>query len=317
MPEEASGAGSGPGERFDVEFVWEWSVRVSFVGAGAVGIELLDRLGGGGKDEAAMVVERMGFADSGLERVVGILWVDWIRDGGGRSKLLFVSFSDGRGGRIGFIASSCGDIGLRGSSGAISAGGCNPIPFNVGFVILLGTGIGTVGLIDGGEYLRRSSEGATKGELVTICGDRGGGGGGGVFGIGSGVFGRWSSCLGRIGRGDNGGFGPTGVTTTVAERGGSRGLVGVAGGRTENDSFSNVAGGLCGESTVITGCREDVDTVLRPSVRTVGGNCGDLGGPSALMFLSGGSIRGFAFGLGGGCGEGTLAGRPSTPRALA
>jgi len=157
--------------------------------------------------------------------------------------------------------------------------------------------------MDGGEYLRRGSEGAISGELVTIWGDRDGGGGGGVFGMGSGVFDRWSSCLGRTGRGDNGGFVPTGVTTTVAERGGRSGLVGVAGGGTEDESRSNVAGsGLCGESTVMTGCRDAdvVDTVLRPSTRTVGINCGDLGGPRALLFLSGGSIRGFAFGLGGG-----------------
>jgi len=263
------------------------------------------------------VVERIGLLDSGLGRVAAIFCNDWIRDGGGRSKLLFPSLSEGRGGRIGFVASSCGEFGLRGRSGAMGAGGCSPTPFTaVGFVILLGTGIVAGDLFDGGEYLRRGSAGEINGELFTICGDRGGGGGGGVFGIGSGVLGPcWSSCLGRIGRGDNGGFVPTGVTTTVAERGGSNGLVGVTGGGTEDDdSVSNgVAGGLCGESTVMTGCRDVADTTLRPSVRTVGINCGDLGGPSALLVLSGGSIRGFAFGLGGGCGEGTLAGRPSTP----
>jgi hypothetical protein len=130
----------------------------------------------------------------------------------------------------------------------MGAGSCSPTPFTaVGFVILLGTGIVAGDLFDGGEYLRRGSAGEINGELFTICGDRGGGGGGGVFGIGSGVLGPcWSSCFGRIGLGDNGGFVPTGVTTTVAERGGSNGLVGVTGGGTEDDdSVSNgVAGGL-------------------------------------------------------------------------
>jgi hypothetical protein len=283
-------------------------------------MELFDRFGGGGNDvRAKVVVERIGFEDSGLGRIALMFCRDWIRDGGGLSKLLLVSLSEGRGGRTGFVASSCGEVGLRGRSGAISAGGCNPTPFTAaGFVILLGTGIGAGVLFDGGEYFRRGSADETNGEFATICGDRGGGsGGGGVFEIGSGVFGPCrSSCFGRIGRGDNGGFVvPTGVTTTVTERGGRDGLVDVAGGTTEDDSMSKngLADGVCGESTVMSGCRDDADTTLRPSVRTVGVNCGDRGGPSAvLVVLSGGSIRGFALSLGGGCGEGTLAGRPST-----
>ena len=66
VPEEASGMGGGPGESFVVEFVRECSVKFSFVGAGAGGIELLDRLGGGGKDVAAIVVERIALVDSGF-----------------------------------------------------------------------------------------------------------------------------------------------------------------------------------------------------------------------------------------------------------
>ena len=272
-------------------------------------MELFERLGGGGKDGRPMVLERIRFVvDSGFERVGGRVWAGWIRAGGGRSKVLFVSFSEGRGGRIGFaVTSSCGEVGRLGRSGAICAGGCSPTPFATGFVILFGTGIATGDLIDGGEYFRRVSGGVMNGGLGTICGDRGGGGGG-VFGIGSGVFGPcFSSCFCRMGRGDNGGFVPTGEASIVAERGGRDGRVGAGGGI---ELVSRVPGELWGESTVITGYCEDAEMALRPSVRGVGINCGERGGPSALG-LSGGSKCGFDFGLGGGCGEGTLTGRPS------
>jgi hypothetical protein len=117
--------------------------------------------------------------------------------------------------------------------------------------------------------------------------------------------GRDSSCFGLKGRGDRGGL-PEESAITEGERGGSVGRVGVAGG-TNGDSVSATAG-LRGDSTVMTGCRDDKDTALLDSSFGVEGNCGGVGPPVVCGRSGRGSIRGFVFGLGGGWGDAVLAG---------
>lgn len=145
-----------------------------------------------------------------------------------------------------------------------------------------------------------------KGEVVGTLGDLEGGGGG-VLGD-SGVRGQ-SSSFSRAGRGDKGGF-PLALPPTVPERGGSVGRSGVGGGPEIVSARVIGAAGDCGDSTVITGLRGDRDTVLRPSFLGVGNNCGDLSGARPVA-RSRGVIRGFGFGLGGGCGDDVLIGLPS------
>ena len=118
--------------------------------------------------------------------------------------------------------------------------------------------------------------------------------------------------MARIGRGDSGGL-ALAVPATVAERGGSTGRDDVGGGHDVLSRGVMGADGVCGESTVIEGVRGDNDTVLRPSCRGVANNCGDLGGARPGV-RSGGSIRGFGFSLGGGCGDDVLIGGPSATR---
>ena len=108
-----------------------------------------------------------------------------------------------------------------------------------------GTGIRCVDIAfdEGGEYLRCVSGGA----LNVVPGVRGdlGGGGGGVFGK-SRDLGR-SSGFGRTGRGDKGGLLPE-FATTLTDRGGSEGRVGVGG----STAFSTPPAAN-GDSTIITG----------------------------------------------------------------
>ena len=70
------------------------------------------RCGGGGKAETAIGVGLAGLV-SFLGRVEKFC-MECSREGGGRSKILLVSFSFGRGGRTGFGGSCCweGEIGL-------------------------------------------------------------------------------------------------------------------------------------------------------------------------------------------------------------
>ena len=72
-------------------------------------IGLLFRFGGGGKAIRAVVALLIGFESSCFTRTFCVVW---IRDGGGLSNCFFMSFSVGRGGRMGRGASiSGGDVG--------------------------------------------------------------------------------------------------------------------------------------------------------------------------------------------------------------
>ena len=113
-----------------------------------------------------------------------------------------------------------------------------------------------------------------------------------------------SSCLGRTGRGDNGGLNP-GLAATVADLGGRSGRDGVGGG-----AGSSCAVFACGDSTVIVG-RGDIENALLSVLGVVIGiGCGDRGGTNPCG-RSGSNRGGFAFGFGGGCGDNVLEGRLS------
>lgn len=90
-----------------------------------------------------------------------------------------------------------------------------------------------------------------------------------------------------------------GVVANVAERGGSKGRVGVGGGTSNCASSASAATEcVCGDSTVMTGFPLDAETVRRCSCFGVLGNWGDFGGGPSDCGRPGASNLGFGFSCG-------------------